>query len=160
MLTTKALLGSPVLVHPCAPGNQACVRPPTRLSCRGCPVRVARPVLSRDTDTAARVTGAGATPVGVAGSASRVGVVFGSLMTGCIRIHPSGSSSSPIPSWDLPCVRPGALLSDGYLPYPLHRGGSVGSPAVPAAPGAAVRRALPLKTGEEESGWERKGIRI
>uniref|UniRef100_A0A452RF86 ATP synthase lipid-binding protein n=1 Tax=Ursus americanus TaxID=9643 RepID=A0A452RF86_URSAM len=41
--------------------------------------------ISRDTDTAAKVTGAGAATVGVAGSGAGTGTVFGSLVSGYAR---------------------------------------------------------------------------
>uniref|UniRef100_A0A2K5NGZ1 ATP synthase lipid-binding protein n=1 Tax=Cercocebus atys TaxID=9531 RepID=A0A2K5NGZ1_CERAT len=42
-------------------------------------------VISRDIDTAAEFTGAGAATVGVAGSGAGIGTVFGSLIIGCAR---------------------------------------------------------------------------
>ncbi|XP_036613865.1 ATP synthase F(0) complex subunit C2, mitochondrial-like [Trichosurus vulpecula] len=41
--------------------------------------------ISRDIDTAAKFTGAGAATVGVAGSGAGIGTVFGSLIFGCAR---------------------------------------------------------------------------
>uniref|UniRef100_A0A8C6QEX7 ATP synthase lipid-binding protein n=1 Tax=Nannospalax galili TaxID=1026970 RepID=A0A8C6QEX7_NANGA len=41
--------------------------------------------ISRDIDTAAKFTGAGAATIGVAGSAARIGTVFGSLIIGYAR---------------------------------------------------------------------------
>ncbi|CAO2627682.1 ATP synthase F(0) complex subunit C2, mitochondrial [Lemmus lemmus] len=42
-------------------------------------------VISRDIDTAAKIIGAGAAPVGVAGSGAGIGTAFGSLIIGYAR---------------------------------------------------------------------------
>uniref|UniRef100_A0A8I5R8K1 ATP synthase lipid-binding protein n=1 Tax=Papio anubis TaxID=9555 RepID=A0A8I5R8K1_PAPAN len=99
MQTTAALLMSPALIRCCTRGltrpvSASFLNGPVNSSKQpsysSFPLQVARrefptSVVSRDIDTAAKLIGAGAASVGVAGSGAGIGTVLGSLIIGYAR---------------------------------------------------------------------------
>nr|XP_042120927.1 ATP synthase F(0) complex subunit C1, mitochondrial-like [Peromyscus maniculatus bairdii] len=98
MKTTKALLISAVPMRSCTRGLLRPVSasllsrpeaPSKQSSCSSSPLQVARREFHQccfwDLDTAAKFNGAGAATVGVAGSGTGIGTVFGSLIIGYAR---------------------------------------------------------------------------
>lgn len=89
-------------------------------SCSSASLQVARfqtSVVSRDLDTAAKFIGAGAATVGMTGSGTGIGTMFGSLVIGYAR---NLSLRQQLLSYAvLPYLRPWALLFNGRLPHAL-----------------------------------------
>ncbi|XP_050626854.1 ATP synthase F(0) complex subunit C1, mitochondrial-like [Macaca thibetana thibetana] len=99
MQTTGALLMSPALIRCCTRGLtrpmsasflNSSVNSSKQPSYSSFPLQVARrefqtSVVSQDIDTAAKLIGAGAARVGVAGSGAGIGTVLGSLIIGYAR---------------------------------------------------------------------------
>uniref|UniRef100_A0A2I2YQF0 ATP synthase lipid-binding protein n=1 Tax=Gorilla gorilla gorilla TaxID=9595 RepID=A0A2I2YQF0_GORGO len=92
MPTTGALLISPALICCCTRGligpvSASFLNSPENSS-KQLPTKFQTSVVSGDIDTAAKLIGAGAATVGVAGSGADIGTVFGSLIIGYVRNPP------------------------------------------------------------------------